>query len=244
MKNKNPESPIFIHETIRKTGSFNKKILAVEISSDSSLKEPEIVQTKKKRKEIQQCSSSEIIQVEHKQKKRPSRKKRSQEAILALSEPQIVHSTQISERESAEIHINNRESIFEKMQREQQDLEFAERIQQQEYEQFSVIQNRFNIGRVYNMMRGSDFNPSAIYGNSFEFIPPEIFEEDQAILNRAFTNYVADESFDDSYETLLALGERIGSVKSKGLSAAIISQLPTRKFKRSVNCNENSYFFC
>ena len=73
MKNKTPESPIFIQETILKPGSFNKKIVAVDISSDSSLKEPEIIQSKKKRKEIQQC---EIIQVEHKQKKRPSRKKK------------------------------------------------------------------------------------------------------------------------------------------------------------------------
>ncbi|KAJ3301677.1 hypothetical protein HDU76_005676, partial [Blyttiomyces sp. JEL0837] len=45
-------------------------------------------------------------------------------------------------------------------------------------------------------------------------------------------NYLQDESFDDSYESLLALSERIGDAKPKGAKTDIIRSLPVKKFKK------------
>ena len=52
-------------------------------------------------------------------------------------------------------------------------------------------------------------------------------------------NYV-DDDFDDSYESLVALSERIGDAKPKGLPSHIIQSLPTRKFKPSTSSSSSS----
>ncbi|KAJ3032185.1 UNVERIFIED_CONTAM: hypothetical protein HDU68_000024 [Siphonaria sp. JEL0065] len=44
-------------------------------------------------------------------------------------------------------------------------------------------------------------------------------------------NYVSDANFDTSYESLISLGDRIGTAKPKGVNKSVLDSLPTRKFK-------------
>lgn len=56
-----------------------------------------------------------------------------------------------------------------------------------------------------------------------------LIDDDQSgVHHRA--NYVTEDGFDDSYEGLLALGERLGSVKPKGLPKHLISRLSIKRF--------------
>ncbi|KAM0786847.1 hypothetical protein ACM66B_002274 [Microbotryomycetes sp. NB124-2] len=55
------------------------------------------------------------------------------------------------------------------------------------------------------------------------------FTRDSAALDPR--NYQADDEFDDSYDALIRLSERLGDVKQKGLSAEKVSELRTTKYK-------------
>ncbi|KAK4052750.1 hypothetical protein OIV83_002037 [Microbotryomycetes sp. JL201] len=55
------------------------------------------------------------------------------------------------------------------------------------------------------------------------------FTRDSAALDPR--NYQADDEFDDSYDALIRLSERLGDVKPKGLSVEKVSQLKTTKYR-------------
>ncbi|KAJ3271423.1 hypothetical protein HDV01_006629 [Terramyces sp. JEL0728] len=87
------------------------------------------------------------------------------------------------------------------------DEELARRLQNEEYEAYqppsylSILQNDFEIDDYHNFMADIPTN-----------------------------NYIPDEQFDDSYETLLQLGDAIGTVNT-GLPKSIYSTYPTIKYK-------------
>ncbi|KAI9351323.1 hypothetical protein BDR26DRAFT_929795 [Obelidium mucronatum] len=68
-------------------------------------------------------------------------------------------------------------------------------------------------GRMYGLMNG--LIPD-LYGAGVAYNP---------------ANYVDDDNFDTSYESLISLGERIGTAKPKGVTKTILNSLPSKKYQ-------------
>lgn len=59
-------------------------------------------------------------------------------------------------------------------------------------------------------------------------------------------NYLDDDELDTSYEALLALGERIGDAKPKGLPREVINSLPAKRYKyrKGMSSEETTCTVC